>query len=122
MTCFWRWLSLDREKRMPTMCSLRSVPDVAVHMVSRPGMSRSVSVSRSFPNTCLVISLNTLSVSVSQLLCWILWDSPFSGGLGLWTSLHLPITLTCLSLTVLSGPFNSILTISEHPSFRNHVT
>ena len=120
-TCFCRWLSLDLEKRIPTTCSLRSVP-LTLSQVSRPGISISASDSSSLPNTCLVISLNTRSVSVSQLVCWIRWDSPFSGGFGDSASFDFPITLTCLSLTVLSGPFNSILTKSQHPSLRKHVT
>lgn len=65
-------------------------------------------------HTCEVISLNTRSVSDSQFLCCdtlaeicpaILMDSPS----------FQPSTLTCRTLRVFSGPFNSILMIWLSP-------
>lgn len=58
--------------------------------------------------TCDVMSLNTRRVSASQFLCWAtlaeIWPAIF-----VLSPSFQPKTFTCRTLSVFSGPFNSIL-------------
>lgn len=170
-TCFWRCVSFDRENRMPTMCSRRSLlwscsstfsmlpavpslpsaallPPSAV-MMRRPNTWKiyknqwelyilnkmrgaivwkiqdkhqniilHLNIKTSTLLTCPVINLNTLSVSCSQALCWIVRGECWRRGLEPEPSPPSPPrTLTCRTRTLWSGPLSSttmvVITSSE---------